>query len=246
MGLRGVTVVVCLVALAGCLDPPTPVLGFPGPEPIARWDTTFGAGLPLTIFYPATTERTLRPVVIFTAGWNQTRGSYLGYGEELAQWGYVAIIRAYPNPSLLGIGIDTSELQTQQITDLIDWCADENVRADSPLFGLADVTRVGTTGHSYGAAVSVDAALRDPRIGGRGGSGRDRCGETFPGRDNGNGTIDASIVADTLDRHGQRGDLLGAAGSKRACLVRYRQCADGRSSSFTGRRTSIFLSKGRD
>lgn len=166
MGLRVVVGVVCLAALVGCPAPPTPVLGFPGPLPIERWDTTFGNGIPLSIYYPAETGGpTPRPVVIFSAGWNQMRGAYLGYGKELAQWGYVAIIRAYPNPSLWGIGIDTFEQQTQQVSDILDWCAEENARAGSPLFGSVDVTHAGTAGHSFGAAVSVESALHDPRIG---------------------------------------------------------------------------------
>lgn len=154
----------CAVALVGC--PPPPVLGFPGPLPIHRWDTTFDNGAPITIYYPDTSPPQKQiPLVIFTAGWNQPRGGYLGYGEELAQWGYVAIIRAYPDPSFWGIGIDTVELQIQQTSDLIDWCDAENARQDSPLYGMVDTTRVAAAGHSLGADISGAAAVRDPRIG---------------------------------------------------------------------------------
>ncbi|MBI5093934.1 MAG: hypothetical protein HZB26_16025 [Candidatus Hydrogenedentes bacterium] len=164
MNPRALVAALCLAALTACPKPTPPVLGFPGPLAIHRWDTTFSNGLPITIFYPDTPAKQPRPVVIFSAGWNQTRGSYFGYGEQLAQWGYIGIIRAYPNPSLLGIGIDTSEQQTQQVTDLIDWCAAEGERAESPLFGTVDIARVGTIGHSFGAFVALSAAVNDPRI----------------------------------------------------------------------------------
>jgi hypothetical protein len=140
-------------------------LGFPGTLPVAYYDTEFGPQMPATIFYPDTNPRqTNLPVVIFDCGWNQPRGTYFGYGTQLAQWGFVCVIRFYPSPGLVGIGDDFVPLQVDQSVLLVDWLFDENLRPESPLFGMVDAETIGTTGHSLGATVAILHAAKDNRV----------------------------------------------------------------------------------
>lgn len=155
--------VVCSACLVSC--PSKYTLGFPGALPVTMYETSFGDKYPINIFYPDTEPpQTNLPVIIFNTGFNQPRGTYFGYGTQLAQWGYVAIIRFYPSPGLIGIGNDLVPEHVQQSIELIDWLDTENVRRDSPLFGMVDTERVGTTGHSLGATVAILHAIGDTRV----------------------------------------------------------------------------------
>lgn len=140
-------------------------LGFPGPYPAAGYHTYFEEDLPITVFYPDTYPRMENlPVVIFNAGFIQPRATYEGYGRQLAQWGYVAVIRAYASLGLIGIGDAMVDTHVAQSRRLLDWLADENERPDSPLFGMVDTNNVGVTGHSLGATVAMSTALAEPRV----------------------------------------------------------------------------------
>ncbi len=153
----------CGILLLGCPGPYR--LGFPGPYPERGYHQTFREGLPITIFYPDTDPPMQNlPLIIFNAGFIQPRASYEGFGRQLAQWGYVVVIRTYASLGLVGVGDSLLWEHVAQFSDLIDWVAEENLRPGSPLYGMVDTTNVGTTGHSFGASVAIVAGVADPRV----------------------------------------------------------------------------------
>lgn len=156
-----------LILVIGCAGCPRPYeLGFPGPLPVRKWFTHWREDMPeITVYYPDTAPAMQQcPMVVFTCGWNQPRGVYESYGTQFAQWGYLCIIRGYPSVGLVGFGDTFMEENAAQISMMLDWCEQENQRPESPLFGMMDTNNVGTTGHSFGASVSILAALADERI----------------------------------------------------------------------------------
>ena len=156
--------IVAACVFAGC--PPPPVDGFPGPLPFVHHEMTFEGNLPLSVFVPdAGPPADGFPLVIITPGWNQSRGSYFPYGQQLAQWGYVAVIRFYPSPDLGSIaGIHTNDEQIRQVSAVIDWAAQQNVDPASPLYAKVRTVDVGLVGHSLGSTISRAVALYDSRV----------------------------------------------------------------------------------
>lgn len=154
---------VLVLGMAGCR--PNIPLGFEGPYPAVRYETRTSTQYPkVTVFYPETTPRLEGlPVVIFSVGWNQPRVSYESYCMQLAQWGYVAILRFYPTFGMIGVGNMMFDEHVEHITSLIEWVEQQNRDPNSPLYRMADTSNVGLTGHSQGASYSLLGALDIPQ-----------------------------------------------------------------------------------
>ncbi len=153
----------CFVLFTGCYGNYT--LGFPGPYPVTGFHTHVAENEPITVLYPDTEEPLEHlPVVIFSAGFIQPRASYEGFARQLAQWGYVAVIRSYPSLGFAGFGDALMDTHVAQVRRLIDWLDTQNANSESPLYGKVDTTTVGLTGHSLGATVSICTALVEPRV----------------------------------------------------------------------------------
>lgn len=167
MRTAGIIFVVFASYVAGCLFPTPPdSLDFPGPYPVRSYFATFRDNIEVTVFYPHTAApQEGFPVVIFSPGWNQIRASYDAIATELAQWGYVVIVRFYPSLGISCLGWELFDAHVEQSLALIDWCAAENARTGSPLFAKVDVSRVGMAGHSLGGSVAIAATVADERIG---------------------------------------------------------------------------------
>ncbi len=119
----------------------------------------------ISVYYPVSDPPLAAlPVVVFTTGWNQPRICYASYGTQLAQWGYVAVVRSYPTLGFEGIGDLMYEEHSAHISAILDMLAMENERTESPLFGMVDATNAATAGYSQGAGYSLAAPLHDPRI----------------------------------------------------------------------------------
>jgi len=152
------------ITLAAC--PPTDFeLGFPGELDFTWYETEFEPGRIVSVYMPdAPAPEEGFPVVIFTPGWNQPRASYASYAQQLAQWGFVCVIRFYPSLGLLGLGDTFMVEHIDQSIRIINWLTEENEDPDSPLYNRVDSFNIGTSGHSMGASVAVGTAVADPRV----------------------------------------------------------------------------------
>jgi len=160
------TILPCVALLMGCsVSGPVVMLNFPGPHEVKQYLAVFEQPLEVTVFYPdAVPPSSGFPLVIYETGWNQPRASFDSQAAQIAQWGYVAIIHYYPNLGTSGIGWELFEPRVAQASRLIDWCAVEDGKPGSPLYGMVDAENVGITGHSFGGSVAVATATLDPRI----------------------------------------------------------------------------------
>jgi dienelactone hydrolase len=155
----------CLVlALAGC--PSKFNLGFPGELPVARVFVDDLDGIdPISIYYPDTDPPMENlPVVILDTGFNQPRLAYEGYGQQLAQWGFVCVVKFVASPGLTGIGDARVDDHVVQNSALLDWLAVQNVMPESALYGMLDTENAGIIGHSLGAGIAIDTTVSEPRI----------------------------------------------------------------------------------
>lgn len=86
------------------------------------------------------------PVVVLSAGLQQTAAGYAPYGKRLASWGIAAILRSDPV-----FGTSTASIQADLEGLVKTWLP----TADS---GVFDASKVGLAGHSRGGQVSLLAA----------------------------------------------------------------------------------------
>jgi len=163
--LQSVAVGVLACLTTACPEPYT--LGFPGPFPTEHYAAHYSAISPeVTVFVPREgPDVGLHPAVVFSTGWNQPRASYYGFATQLAEWGFVTVVRSDPSLGLRGIGgPELLEVNADEVSRIVDWLATENRRRGSPLYGQVDAQTVGALGHSMGGRVSLIAGSRDPRI----------------------------------------------------------------------------------
>jgi predicted dienelactone hydrolase len=95
----------------------------------------------------------LHPVVVLSPGLQQTAAAYQPYGQRLASWGIVMLVR--DDPGALTVTPDV----TADLTYVVGtWLVMQNVDASSMLVGKIDLARVGLAGHSRGGQASLIAA----------------------------------------------------------------------------------------
>ena len=96
------------------------------------------------------------PLVTFTHGFQLAPADYVSYGEQLASWGYIALLPQMPG-GLFG-GPTHVDLK-HYLSALLDWAeADESV-----LESKVDPARIGLAGHSMGGKISLLLASDDTR-----------------------------------------------------------------------------------
>jgi pimeloyl-ACP methyl ester carboxylesterase len=99
-----------------------------------------------------------RPVVVLAPGTQQPGKAYQVYGQRLASYGIVTLIRDDP-----GVLTNTRDV-VADLEYLVDtWLAAENARAGSMLLGRLDTTKVGLAGHSRGGKASIMVAAMAPK-----------------------------------------------------------------------------------
>lgn len=152
------------LSLTGCPSPFT--LGFPGSYATERLIVDEVPNIdPIAIYYPTSdTPLTDLPLVIIDTGWNQPRLSYDGYGTQLAQWGYVCVVKFVASAGLTGLGVSNTDAHLIQNIDLIDYMEGLNQDPESPLFAMIDTDNVGIAGHSLGSGIALNTALAEDRI----------------------------------------------------------------------------------
>ncbi len=124
----------------------------------------------ITLFTPEAPAGKKFPVLVYFADWDGTKINNRRLLQDLASHGFVIVAVTYPD---LGPGMDFSsqtafettlrnanERVTQRAQDasqVLDWLK------LSSLAAMADMSRVGILGYSFGGAVAAEAALKDPR-----------------------------------------------------------------------------------
>ena len=103
------------------------------------------------IYLPSTSGP--HPVVVLSSGLEQPAAAYATYGERLASWGIIAILRDDP-----GVLTATSTIVDDVAYTVTTWLPSENTTSSSQLFGLVDTAKIGLAGHSRGGQVSLLAA----------------------------------------------------------------------------------------
>jgi dienelactone hydrolase len=125
------------------------------------------------------------PLLIYLPGWGGQRTDNTGLAEDLASHGYVIAAMSDPVfdvPSIqrlgapmdlstpasykatLELGREKSEYGMNRVSDLLDELLDGKVPLPVPLRGRFDRNRVGIYGFSFGGAIALGSALRDPRL----------------------------------------------------------------------------------
>ena len=154
---------VLALSLAGC--PESATYDFPGPYRVEQFAFRLSDSSEASVFHPSREHHVEgAPLIVFSSGWNQLRKAYFGYATHLSEWGYVAVVRFYPSLGASGFGDAFLDEHVGQVFEIMDWCAEQNLSPESPLYGMVDASNVGTAGHSMGVVVSVLAALDDDRI----------------------------------------------------------------------------------
>ncbi|MFT3809242.1 MAG: hypothetical protein QM698_04940 [Micropepsaceae bacterium] len=159
----------------------------PGPEKVGiltgEWidPARDGRAVPYKIYYPVTASGP-RPVVVFSHGLGGSRegGAYLG--EHLASWGYVAVHIQHPGSdesvwrdltgrdeivkklAAAARDIDVIRGRFEDVPFALDRL--QQMNASGPLAGRIDMTRLGMSGHSFGAVSTLTAAGQALRLAG--------------------------------------------------------------------------------
>ncbi len=110
-----------------------------------------GATFALTAYLPGSAGP--HPVVYLEAGFFQQAAGYAPYGQRLASWGIVALLRGDP-----GLAETSPQIASDISWVVTTWLPAANADATSPLHGRLDLTRVGLAGHSRGGQVTLLAA----------------------------------------------------------------------------------------
>ncbi|MBS2026846.1 MAG: dienelactone hydrolase [Deltaproteobacteria bacterium] len=143
--------------------------------------------IPVRVYLPA--QKTPQPVVLYSHGLGGSRETSAFLGKHWAQRGYVAVFMQHPGsdesvwsdkaPSermaALGHAANLEQFlaRVQDVPDVIDAITRWNAEKGHALMGRMDLTKIGMSGHSFGAitteavsgeTTSTGRSFTDPRI----------------------------------------------------------------------------------
>ena len=127
--------------------------GADGPNNVSTFDMTVTASSSFTVVVYLPSSQGAHPVVVLSSGLEQTAAGYATYGERLASWGIVAILRDDP-----GVLTSSSSIVADVVYEVGTWLPAQNASSSSKLHGLIDTSKIGLAGHSRGGQVSLLAA----------------------------------------------------------------------------------------
>lgn len=107
-----------------------------------------------TIFYPLTLS--FSPpygAVVLVPGFRATQANYDWWGPALASLGLAVMIIDTNQPD------DAFEARKQALIAAVDFLHAENARADSPIRGRIDTSKIAIMGHSLGGGAALAAAV---------------------------------------------------------------------------------------
>lgn len=134
---------------------------------------------------PVAEIRAALPLLLYVSGWGGQRTDNTGLAEELASHGYVVAAMSDPffdAPSIQRLGIpmdlssparyketlklgsEKSDYATRRASDVLDALLDGKAPLPADLAGRLDRNRIGIYGFSFGGAIALITALRDPRF----------------------------------------------------------------------------------
>lgn len=109
------------------------------------------------------------PLIVFSHGQAAMRYQSTYYTVLLASHGYVVVSPDHQGGTLadvvrnqlqdVTVGVTTRPVDVQFLISKMD-----RLPSEDPLFGLVDLSRVGVTGHSFGALTSLRVAVMDARV----------------------------------------------------------------------------------
>jgi predicted dienelactone hydrolase len=124
--------------------------------------------IPLKVYLPA--QRTAAPVVLYSHGLGGSRETAAFLGEHWSQRGYVAVFIQHPGSDesiwkdvrpiarmramRKAANLANFELRVRDVPAVIDMLARCNADPAHPLSGRIDLTRIGMSGHSFGAVTT--------------------------------------------------------------------------------------------
>jgi hypothetical protein len=91
-------------------------------------------------------------VVLLEPGLLQPAVAYAPYGQRLASWGVVAVMRDDP-----GVLVQSKSIADDLAYTALTWLPAQNADNASPLAGKVDLSRLGLAGHSRGGQASLMA-----------------------------------------------------------------------------------------
>jgi predicted dienelactone hydrolase len=156
----------------------------PGPFALERFDDDLvdgpgGRTLPLRLRVPQPCAlATPRPVILFSHGLGGSRAGGARWGEHWASHGFIVIHLQHPgsdeslwrtgpgtfDPARLRLGMTPEQamLRVRDVAAVLDWLAARQAR--DPRLACLDLTRVGMSGHSFGAQTTQVVAGQDRLI----------------------------------------------------------------------------------
>ncbi|MGB1701405.1 MAG: chlorophyllase/cutinase-like alpha/beta fold protein, partial [Nannocystaceae bacterium] len=129
-------------------------LGFTTIDDVFTVPTT-GTSVNIHASYPTDTSAGPYPLVLLAHGFQLPPSQYYGYGDHLASHGFIAVHVDF-NAALF----NTNHVENmRELLGGIEW-----LTGHPSLSVIADLQRVGTTGHSLGGKLATHAAITDPRV----------------------------------------------------------------------------------
>lgn len=171
--LRGmVSTLVVTAALAGetAYDPLAIAVEAPAGRSLdlSVTDSARAQQIPLRVYLPASTQPA--PVILFSHGLGGSRENNPYLGRHWSARGYVVVVLQHagsdesvwaglpPGQRLAALkraaNLDNALLRFQDVRVVIDQLERWQVAADSPLAGRLDLSRLGMSGHSFGAVTT--------------------------------------------------------------------------------------------
>lgn len=127
--------------------------GSDGSNAVSTFTMTVPSSKAFTVHVYLPSSSGPHPVVFLSSGLQQTAAGYATYGQRLASWGVIAILRDDP-----GFLTSTSTIVDDVVYTVGTWLPAQNASSSSKLHGLVDAANIGLAGHSRGGQISLLAA----------------------------------------------------------------------------------------
>ncbi|NUT45156.1 MAG: alpha/beta hydrolase [Thermoactinospora sp.] len=119
------------------------------PTWVSSHETQVGAD-PATVHVPP--GRAALPVALLLQGGNVPKESYGRFARTVAGFGFAVVVPDHRRAVGPVTGLFS---ESQQLQATVQWAAEENTRAGSPLAGRLDAGRLVLLGHSFGGAAGL-------------------------------------------------------------------------------------------